>query len=56
LKRYYYLSKSFLDFDIPGEPIRGDCRAGKYLLLLAAIAVNLARKSLNVMLISALVA
>jgi hypothetical protein len=52
LKHYYYLSKTFRDFDIDQTPVRGDCRGRKYLLLLAAITVNLARKSLNVMLIT----
>jgi len=47
-----YLSKTFRDFDIDQTAVRGDCRGRKYLLLLAAITVNLARKSLNVMLIN----
>ena len=55
MKHYCYLSKSFRDFDIERRLIRGDCRGRKYLLLLAAITVNLARKSLNVMPVNPLI-
>ncbi|HVI89154.1 MAG TPA: hypothetical protein VM659_12670 [Dongiaceae bacterium] len=55
LKHYHYLSKSCRDFDIERRLIRSDCRGRKYLLLVAAITVNLTRKSLNVMPVNPLI-